>query len=206
MTPLQKHEALTAIRRAAFDELFDDEPETVYPAHELRNGDDDPFLIDVFVYEFEMDGNDYVIQTGVTNGLSDLAMPEGDDPDSPRRRELIWYTYDFTTAHAKLLRDMAWLPLHDLFHLDSHHTIPWQFPAVEGSPWKNAFFLVPLLRPHREFTLTVDGDETSFLWYIPISDAEREYKVANGADALIDLMQEAELPWIFDEESRQSLV
>ena len=33
---------------------------------------------------------------------------------------------------------MAWLPLHDGFLLDSHHTIAWQWPAVEGTPWKNA--------------------------------------------------------------------
>jgi len=206
MRPLEKHMTLTAVRGELFAELFGDKPVKMYPAHELRNGDDDPFLIDVFVYEFEMEGHTYVIQAAVTNGMSDHQMPEGDDPGSPRRRELIQYTYDCTPEHAKLLRDMAWLPLHDEFHLDSHHTIPWEWPAVEGSPWKNAFFLEPMLRPHREFTAELDGDTMSLLWYIPISDAEREFKVEHGSDALIDKMQEAELPWVFDEETREPLV
>lgn len=206
MTPLEKHMALTKVRAAALEELFGDKPATVFPAHELTNGKDDPFLIDVFVYEFEMEGDDYVIQAAVTNGMSDHAMPDGDDPDSPRRRELVWYSYDCTAEYAKLLRDMAWLPLHDGFHLDAYHSIPWPFPAVEGSPWKNGFFLAPILVEHRDFRLTVDGDETSLLWYIPISDAEREYKVEHGPNALIDKLQAVNLPWVFDPDNRPPLV
>lgn len=206
MTPYETHQALTAVRGPLFEELFGGQPVKVYPAHELRTGDDDPFLIDVFVYEFEMVGNEYVIQAAVTNGMSDHRMPAGDDPDSPRRRELIQYLYDCTPGHAKLLRDMAWLPLHDQFHLDSHHTIPWQWPAVEGSPWKNGFFLEPMLRSHREFHTTIDGDPMSLLWLIPLSYAEREFILEHGSDAIIELMAEAELPWVFDEETRVPLV
>lgn len=198
--------ALTAVRGKAFEGLFGDKPVKIYPAHELRTGPDDPFLIDVFVYEFEMEGNEYVIQAAVTNGMSDHRMPAGDDPESPRRRELIQYLYDCTPGHAKLLRDMAWLPLHDGFHLDSHHTIPWQWPAVAGSPWKNGFFLEPMLRPHREFSTTVDDDTMSLLWLVPLADVEREFILEHGSEGFLELMQEAELPWIFDEETRVPLV
>lgn len=206
MNPLQRHMALTAVRGKLFEGLFGGKPVKVYPAHELRNGADDPFLIDVLVYEFEMEGQTYIIQAAVTNGLSDHRMPEGDDPDSPRRRELIQYFYHCTPGHAKRLRDMAWLPLHDGFHLDSHHTIRWEFPAVEGSPWKNALFLEPLLRPHREFTAEVDGDPMSLLWYVPVSDAEREFILGHGTNEFLDRMRVADLPWVFDEETREPVV
>jgi hypothetical protein len=44
---------------------------------------------------------------------------------------------------------MAWLPLFDGFYLDSHLSVAWEHPAVPGTPWKNAFFLLPLIRSHR---------------------------------------------------------
>ena len=200
------HMRLTKVRGRAYAELFGGKPDAVFPAHELRNGSDDPYLIDVFVYSFEIEGEDEPVFAAVTNGMSDHRMAEGDDPDQPRRRELIQYFRECTAGHAKRLRDMAWLPLHDGFLLDSHQTVAWEWPAIEGTPWKNALFLAPMLRPHREFTVEVDGDEVSFLWHIPISDAERKYRKKHGVDGLIDRMQEVELPWIFDEDDRPSLV
>ena len=201
-----RHMTLTKLRATAYAELFDDKPDLAFPAHQLQTGPDDPFLIDVFVYSFEIEGEDGPVYAAVTNGMSDQRMAEGDDPEQPRRRELIQYFRKCTEGHAKRLRDMAWLPLHDEFLLDSHQTIAWEWPAVKGTPWKNALFLAPLLRSHRDFSVEIEGDEVSFLWHIPISDAERAYRKKHGVDGLIDRMQEVELPWIFDENDRPSLV
>jgi hypothetical protein len=200
------HMRLTKARASAYAELFDGKPDAVFSAQQLRNGPDDPFLIDVFVYSFEIEGQDGPIYAAVTNGMSDQRMAEGDDPDQPRRRELIQYFRACTPGHAKRLRDMAWLPLFDNFLLDSHETIAWKWPAVEGTPWTNALFLAPILRSHREFSVEVDGDEVSFLWHVPLSDAERDYHQEHGVDALLDRMQEVELPWVFDEDDRPPLV
>jgi hypothetical protein len=199
------HMKLTKIRGSAFADLFEGEPDFVFPAHQLRNGEDDPFLIDVFGYSMNVEGEDEVYAV-VTNGMSDHRMAEGDDPEQPRRREIIQYFRQCTEAHAKRLRDMAWLPLHDGFLLDSHHTFQWEWPAVEGTPWKNALFLLPLWKTHREFAVEIEGEEVSFLWHIPISDAEWAYRKENGVDGLIDRMQEVELPWIFDEADREPMV
>jgi hypothetical protein len=59
---------------------------------------------------------------------------------------------------------------------------------------------------HREFVFEIEGDPVSFLWHVPISDEERAYKQDHGADALIDRMEAVELPWVFDEKNRPSLV
>ena len=101
---------------------------------------------------------------------------------------------------------MAWLPLFDEFLLDRHQTIAREWPAVKGTPWKNAFFLAPLLSPHREFAVEIEGDEVAFLLHVPISDAERAYRKTHGVVGLIDRMQEVELPWVFDEANRPPLV
>jgi hypothetical protein len=207
MTPQEtKHMECTVIRARAYGELFGDKPVAAFPFHKLQGKSDGPYLIDVFVYSMEMQGDDRAIYAAVTNGMSDQRMAEGDTPDQPRRRELIQYFRECSEGHAKRLRDMAWLPLHDGFLLDSHHTVAWEWPAVEGSPWKNAFFLLPLLSPHRQFAFEIDGDQVSFLWHIPISDQERAFKQEHGADALLDRMRDVRLPWIFEEANRPSLV
>ncbi|MCI0640901.1 MAG: hypothetical protein L0Y72_10050 [Gemmataceae bacterium] len=116
------HKKLTKIRRHAYDELFFGKPDIIFPALELRNGVDDPFLIDVFAYSMNVESEDSDVYAAVTNGMSDHLMAEGDAPEQPRRREIIQYFRKCTQARAKRLRDMVWLPLQDEFLLDSHHT------------------------------------------------------------------------------------
>jgi hypothetical protein len=207
MTPEEtKHRECTVIRAQAYSELFGEKPVTVFPAYKLRVEPNDPYFIDVFVYKMEMAGEGRSIYAAVTNGMSDQRMTEGDSPDQPRRRELIQYFRECGEGHAKRLRDMAWLPLYDGFLLDTHHSFAWEWPAVEGTPWKNAFFLLPLPNPHREFSFEIDGDKASFLWHIPISDQEHAFKREHGAGALLDRMGQVGLPWIFEEANRPSMV
>jgi hypothetical protein len=200
------HRTLTAIRAPAFEKLFGDEPIDVFPSHTLKGESDGPYFIDVLVYSIDVEGENGPVVAAVTNGMSDQRMAEGNHPEQPRRRELIQYLRECTLGHAQRLRDMAWLPLFDGFLLDSHHTVAWEWPAVESTPWKNAFFCLPLIRQHREFSVEVEGDSTSFLWHIPISDDERAFKMQYGSDALLDRMDEIRMPWIFDEKDRPPLV
>jgi hypothetical protein len=201
-----KHREFTVIRAKAYGELFGDKPVAVFPAYKLKGKSDGSYFIDVFVYSMEMAGDDRPIYAAVTNGMSDQRMAEGDSADQPRRRELIQYFRECTQGHAKRLRDMAWLPLFDRFLLDTHHSLAWEWPAVEGTPWKNAFFLLPLPKPHQKFRFEIEGEPVSFLWHIPISDQERAFKQEHGANALLDRMGEVGLPWIFEEANRPSLV
>lgn len=199
-----KHAELTQVRLAEYTELFGTEPSRVFTDGELRGGSEASFLIDVMVFTLETGNGD--VDVTVTNGMSDQRMVEKGDPSSWARRELIQYLRSCTPAHAGRLRDMAWLPLHDRFVLNFKDTIDWPYPAVEGTPWSNAFFLYPLIRSHDEFRMTVDGDEVNLLWHIPISPEERKFKVEHGPNALIDRLDAVELPWIFEESNRPSLL
>jgi hypothetical protein len=184
--------------------LFGCKPSTVYPPTALFKKPDERFVIDIFVYPQETQCGD--IEVAVTNGMSDQRMAEAAYPTGWHRRELIQYFPKCTEGHARRLHDMAWLPLFDDFYLDSHHSIAWEHAAIAGTPWKNAFFLLPLIESHREFMLKVEGDKVPFLWHIPISDEERDFKRVQGAAALVDRMGAVELPWIFDESNRPSLL
>ena len=202
--PLKKHKAQAAVRAEAYAGLFGCQPSAVFPPKALFKKPDSRFPIDILVYTLETGSGN--IDVAVTSGMSDLHMADPGQPHEWKRRELIQYFPTCTEGHARRLHDMAWLPLFDGFHLDTHHSVAWAHPAVEGTPWTNAFFLLPLVRSHREFVFEVEGDRVSFLWHVPISDEERAYKQEHGADALIDRMDAVGLPWVFDENNRPPLV
>jgi hypothetical protein len=192
-------------RKNAFEELFGCEASKVFASSDLSAKPDDPILIDVLVFELgtETYGD---IQIAVTNGMSDRRMVDTEDRSIWSRRELIQYFPKCMKEHAVRLRDMAWLPHHDGFWLDTCHTIAWEHPAVAGTPWSAAFFLEPLLRSHRDWEIEVEGDPVSLLWHIPISQAELQYKKEHGANALIERLEAVDLPWLFDEANRPPLV
>ncbi|APZ93326.1 suppressor of fused domain protein [Fuerstiella marisgermanici] len=204
LSPHEKHEALTAVRTKAYEEFFGGLPSVTFSPDTLFKKPDERFLIDIFVYTLEADSGD--IEVTVTNGMSDQRMVDAAETHCWSRRELIQYFPKCTEGHARRLHNMAWLPLFDGFLLNAHHSITWEHPAVSGTPWKNAFFLTPLIKPHREEVCEVEGDSLSFLWHVPISDEEMAYRRDHGADALIDRMEAVELPWIFDEDNRPDLL
>lgn len=202
--PLEKHQSLSVVRAKAYGDLFGCTPSSVFPPHVLFGKPDERFPIDIFVYTLETKSGD--IDVAVTNGMSDQRMADPGHPHEWHRRELIQYLRKCTEGHARRLHDMAWIPLNDGFYLDSHHSVGWEHAAIAETPWKNGFFLLPLIKPHKEFVFEVEGDKVSFLWHIPISDEERAYKKEHGVNALIDRMDAVKLPWVFDEKNRPALV
>jgi hypothetical protein len=201
---LEQHIALTGVRAQAYADLFGGPPSTVLPPHALHEKPDERFLIDIFVYPLKAGTSD--IEVAVTNGMSDQRMVRPDYPSEWYRRELIQYFPKCTERHARRLYDMALLPLFDEFYLDCQQSVAWGHPAVEGTPWKNAFFLLPPIQSHQEDVCEVEGDKVSLLWHVPISDEELAFKHEHGNAALIDRMDAVSLPWIFDEQHRPPLV
>ncbi|HEY5707582.1 MAG TPA: suppressor of fused domain protein [Terrimicrobiaceae bacterium] len=199
-----EHISLTKRRSKAYNKLFGSEPEKVFPYHAFDE-DNDAYVIDVLVYSLDLEEFPGRVVAAVTNGMSDYIMT---DPETGERarRELVQYFHDCDYEHAERLYDLAWMPLFDKFLLAEYQTIKMPDSVVPGSPLKNAFFLPPLLSAHREFSLEIEGISLCFLWHVPISDAELDYKMRNGANSLIERMQAVELPWIFDEAERPALL
>ena len=52
----------------------------------------------------------------------------------------------------------------------------------------------------------IGRDQVHLLWYIPISDAELLFKCMQGTDKLLNRMEAADLPWLFEEANRPPLV
>ena len=55
---------------------------------------------------------------------------------------------------------------------------------------KHLFFTSPSLWQDNLETLDLETKKVAWLMAVPISEAERQYKEANGADALEDLFEE----------------
>ena len=201
---LRHHQLCTDLRAAALEKLFGFRPTRFYSAGELLAEPDRRFLIDILIYPLETETRR--IEVAVTNGMSDQRMANPERSDAVCRRELIQYLPVCTLGHARRLQAMACLPLVDGFHLDAFHTLGWKEPAVEGTPWKHAFFLEPPLVGHQEFACDVGGDRVGLLWHIPISEAERAFKREHGSGALLDRMDAVGLSWVFDEGNRPALV
>lgn len=202
---MEVHKQLTEIRAAEYKYLFGDKPIAVYPYH-LFAKSDLQIIIDVFVYALDVEGQEDPVVAAVTNGMSDRRLSDERVPEERTRFELIQYFRICAQEKARYLHDMAWLPRFDHFRVDFGHTISWPTPIVENTPWKNAFFLRPIIKPHERFQFDLEGDKTELLWLIPLSDEELTFKKQHGVDALLDKMQEQNLPWIFDAEERISLM
>jgi hypothetical protein len=198
-----KHRELTVQRIRAFLTLFGAEPSAIYSSVRFSDNENEPNPIDVLVFPLDPERP---IVAAVTNGLSDRRMVDESNTEIWIRRELIQYFPACSENHARRLHDMAWAPLLDGLLIDRYYSLAWSLPALAGTPWRHGFFLEPIIRQHRDFRFTIEGDEASLLWHVPISDEEREFKLAHGPNALLDKMAAAKLPWVFDEMNRPPLL
>jgi hypothetical protein len=199
-----EHIALTQLRGPAFVKLFGGKPEKIFPFHGFDDADD-AYLIDILIFSLDLEQFPGRVVAAVTNGMSDYVMTDA-ETGARSRCELIQYFHDCDVDHAQRLYDLAWLPLMDGFSLGEYQTIAMPDAVLEDSPLKNAFFLPPLLTAHKEFRVEIKEMPVRLLWHVPISDDELAFKKQHGANALIERMQAAELPWIFDEAERPPLL
>lgn len=156
--------------------------------------------------------------TLITSGMSDLPMclPDGLDP-TLARAEILMYVPSIdvkpfsTQPHleVEMLRFMARFPFEYETWLAPGHTVPNgnpPQPIAPGSQLTTAFFLAPIGEPEGfNDGLQLDGKPVHFLWLHPITDAECQFKLARGSDALLELMERRYLSPVLNL-SRPSLI
>ena len=191
-------EEFAGLRERAYQDLFCGLPVQVMKHDEFLKP---PFggRIDVHLYELPHDPSIGQVHVAITSGMSDYRMSARGQ--SPVRREIFQYFRECQPLDMVRLHDMAWLPIAQGFCLDFFETL-----GPHPSKWPGALFVPSVVRPHAEFQLKLNGDEMRLLWHIPLSEAELDFKLQNGVDALLKRMTERDLPWIFDESNRPALV
>ncbi len=157
-----------------------------------------------------------VVSTGpecdvwVTSGMSDALML--DAVGSPLRRELIFYA-PMGGDYVAGMRALGRFPHDERTFLDHGHSVQIfgsffvpggaQSLATRGPEaitLPHVFLTItPILR-HRRLpnALVIDGVATEFAWVVPISARELELKKSRGSDALLELFEMHQHPWLFD--------
>jgi hypothetical protein len=146
--------------------------------------------------------------TVVTCGMSTqrLNVP-ADAVDAAVRAELISYVPSIEREFTWWLAWLAEFPFIDQTWIGSGHTISSNAPLFPHSELRHFLFLPPLVRAHRDMgaRVRVAGDRVDLWWVVPITDAEREFKLKHGIDALLDVFQAQHLPLVLNP-GRRSLV
>ena len=160
--------------------------------------------IDVLTYEAGAAGRDFC--TIVTSGMSDVPMAfpaTAGAPPQRTRAELIFYCAEPRPEYIKTIRWLARFPHDNRTWISWGHTIPNGDPA--GPFWGSrvldtVLFLPTIVRPDSWLSseLQFGDDPVEFLWVVPLTTAECNWKLAKGFDALLDLFQRRRHPHVFD--------
>jgi hypothetical protein len=194
-------EGFAQAREAIYERLFG-KPLNVF--RELP-----PLIPHIDVYTFKRIQGDREIYSLVTSGMSDLEMtlPRGADKDAPRRVELIFYCGEPREEYISVLRWVAHFPHDTKSWLGHGHTIPNGNPPepLWGSKTLDTlFFLPPIVKKDQTLPseLILGGEPVHFLWLVPLTTAECDFKLANGFEAMLSLFQQNRHPHVFDSERK----
>ncbi|RLC08066.1 MAG: hypothetical protein DRH43_10675 [Deltaproteobacteria bacterium] len=146
--------------------------------------------------------------TLITGGMSDLRqhIPEELVGRIAPRAEILIYVEEPKPWMFNVLKGLAGMPFDEKTFLHWWHTVPNGGPmTAEPSELTNFFFLPPYFEGVEFNTLHLGDERVDFLWMVPITNEELEYKLKYGAEALETLFEEANLSPVIDEK-RTSLV
>jgi hypothetical protein len=167
--------------------------------------------IDVFTYEAGSAGRNFC--TIVTSGMSDVPMVSpapARTPHRPARAELIFYCAEPRAEYVETVRRLARFPYESRTPVGWGDTVPNGNPPAPfcGSRGLDTVLLMPtVVRPDSWLSseLELENDPVEFLWVVPLSSPECNWKSTKGFDALMELLQQRHHPHVYDP-NRQSYV
>lgn len=183
-------------REATYEKLFGKAQEVF---HEIV-----PFIphIDIYVYPPGHKGRSFF--TLVTGGMSDIEMTlPANAIGAASRIELIFYCEEPKKEYMEVIRRLAHFPHDNRTWLGNWHTMPNGQPSAQiwGSDVLDSFMFMPtIVRPDStlEKELVLNGSSVHFLWLVPISTPECDFKLKKGANALLDLFDKYNHPPVFN--------
>ena len=187
-------------REDAYEQLFG---KALKISHELL-----PLVPHIDVYIFQRKRGDQIVYSLVTGGMSDLEMTLPLRAiDSPRRAELIFYCSEPREEYISTLRWIAHFPHSSKSFLGHGHTMPNGNPPAPfwgSTSLDTLFFLPPVVTKDQTLPelLQLDGLPVHFLWVVPLTTAECNFKLKKGFGAIMDLFQQNRHPHVFDPNRR----
>ena len=128
-----------------------------------------------------------------TIGLSDHALIQN-GKEFPARVEITGAAYSRFSDFPNMLSSAAFYTIqHNWFCSPGAVLRNAVDSYMKDSAMKHLFFTSPSLWQDNLETLDLETKKVAWLMAVPISEAERNYKEANGADALEDLFEEHQI-------------
>jgi hypothetical protein len=188
-------------RETVYERLFG-KPLSV--SHELL-----PLVPHIDLYIFKRSQGNREVYSLVTSGMSDLEMmlPRGADKGVPKRVELIFYCSEPRDEYISTLRWVAHFPHDSKSWLGHGHTVPNGNPPApfwENTELDTLFFLPPIVKKDQTLPseLNLGGEPVHFLWVVPLTTAECNFKLTRGFDAMLNIFQQNRHPHVFDPHRR----
>jgi hypothetical protein len=194
--------ALVEQRERVYAAIFG-ESDTVF--HELM-----PIVPHIDVYCFPPFGK-RTFTTYVTFGMSDIPQSSPVELGNDARRvEIVFYASQPAECYSELLRRLAHFTHDNQTWLHWGHTMPNGTPPepLFGEGTLNSLLFMPtIVQPDSDLgkRLFLGGDPVNLLWCVPVTMAECEYKLHHGIDAIYDLFDRVNHPFVYSG-SRQSYV
>lgn len=183
-------------REAAYERLFG---KALNVSHELV-----PRIPHIDLYTFQRSRGDQIVYSIVTGGMSDLEMTlPRHAKNVPRRVELIFYCAEPREEYIATLRWVGHFP-HDSKSWRGHgHTMPNGDPPAPfwgSTELDTLLFMPPIVTKDQTLPeeLKLAGEPVHFLWVVPLTTAECNFKLEKGFDAILDLFQQHKHPHVFD--------
>jgi hypothetical protein len=187
-------------REAVYERLFG---KALRVSHELL-----PLVPHIDVYIFQRSSGERVTYSLVTGGMSDLEMTlPSASKGAPRRTELIFYCTEPREEYIAILRWLAHFPHSGRSFLGYGHTMPNGDPPAPfwgSTSLDTILFVPPIVKKDQALPseLSLAGQPVHFLWVVPLTTAECNYKLKNGFAAMMNLFQQNRHPHVFDPNRR----
>jgi Suppressor of fused protein (SUFU) len=170
--------------------------------HELVS---DVVHLDLYPHEPAPDRPWTTLRTG---GVSDLATGPPAEMASFQHVELLTYlppTWDLSRRDSwwpgRMLKEIGRYVHQERTWLGPGHTLSLEGGDerdVAGSRFAGAMLLPPDCEPEAFDRLEIAGVPVRFLWMVPLTAAEIDFKLSHGSEDLLDLMRQRRLPQVLN--------
>jgi hypothetical protein len=160
-------------------------------------------LGDASISVFAPSGHDAeTFWTFVTGGMSSRKMilpTEAREANVPSRAEYIFYSANKDPRYVEMLSLLVVFPFVDDTFVSVGHTVGLEQAVNDSGTLDAVVLLKSLFRGHAEAfdSVRVAGDPVNYLWVVPITEGERQYKRTHGFNDLLDVLAGANNPVVF---------
>lgn len=163
----------------------------------MHSTDDKVVHVDIYTFS-PTDARPFY--TLITGGMSDMPQFVPHDWNIAPRAEIMLYTEKPQGWMYNVLKGLAEMPFDDQTFLSYNHTVPNGKPmTAQHSLLTSYFFTHPILEKDGFTPFLVEDDFADILLMIPITEAERELAVSQGAETLVELFAEKDFDPVINE-------